>query len=452
MLRPIVIGEEITAHYGDGYCVCYFIQNLFASDRISLWNLVGRKNRHCLCATCEKNGSGGYALQQPNTELLSGLDSDSDSDTSSSDLGDEAEEKPQVPLNINERRTRRGVYHIAQGPSDDSDDSESEDKEPKKEEKEVTKQEEKDFSSELSSLPPSRPSDVSPARAGPSRLGFSRGEGMMTPETDIGAFSSPQAPSAATATDETPTKSTSSTPYKSIIATRRQKAAAAGESISTTSTPTISKSFKVNTQLVTPPPSVETASLPDEPTALVTKKRVTRSISSAMLVDKNKTEAMPVSTKSKDKKADDEAEEPEVTRVLRTRPSAHVNPSVVGSPVKPEIPRDERGRPLPTCITCFNILPIIHVDQQVVWGVGKKKEMPECPRFILCLFTIGSVLISDSFTADACGTLPFIVIHGLHVLLAREHVSCRLRARNLLRLTLHPGGSRLKFCLHLIEN
>jgi hypothetical protein len=149
---------------------------------------------------------------------------------------------------------------------------------------------------------------------------------------------------------------------------------------------------------------------------------------------------------------DDETEEPEVTRVLRTRPSAHATLCVVGTPVKPEIPRDERGRALPTCITCFNILPIIHVDKEVVWGVGKKKEMLECPRFVCCLFDIVSVLTANSFMADACGTLRFIVIHGLHVLLVREHVSCQLRVKNLLRSTLRLDGSRPKFCLHSIES
>ncbi|EGO00022.1 hypothetical protein SERLA73DRAFT_25237, partial [Serpula lacrymans var. lacrymans S7.3] len=39
VMRPIGIGEEITAHYGDGY--------------------FGYRNRHCLCETCEKNGKGG---------------------------------------------------------------------------------------------------------------------------------------------------------------------------------------------------------------------------------------------------------------------------------------------------------------------------------------------------------------------------------------------------------
>jgi [histone H4]-N-methyl-L-lysine20 N-methyltransferase len=383
VLRPIAIGEEITAHYGDGYCV-WFHLTVVGSFLIDLFfrKQVGRKNRHCLCATCEKNGRGGYAPQPPDADLLSGSESESDLDSDTpNDSDDEAEGKEHVPLNVNERRTRRGVYHIAQDDSEGLDDSDAENKDKEtKEEKKIAKQEEQD-ESDLSSLP--FPSDTNsnelPARAGPSR-----GVGMMTPDTDTGASPSSQAhPSAANNADNTSRKSTSMTPYKSIIATRRQKAAAAEERISAA----ITKPVKVKNQLVTPPPSVETASLPDEPNAPASaiEKRVTRSISSAKLVDEGK--SMPTSLKTKgkakgaDKTADeDETEEPEVTRVLRTRPSAHASLGITGSPVKPEIPRDERGRPLPTCITCFNILPIIHVDKEIVWGVGKKKEMPECPR------------------------------------------------------------------------
>ncbi|KAH8119208.1 hypothetical protein DFH11DRAFT_1467947, partial [Phellopilus nigrolimitatus] len=38
-IKPIVVGQELTAHYGDGY--------------------FGRNNRHCLCETCERRGKGG---------------------------------------------------------------------------------------------------------------------------------------------------------------------------------------------------------------------------------------------------------------------------------------------------------------------------------------------------------------------------------------------------------
>lgn len=277
------------------------------------------------------------------------------------------------------------MYHIAQEDSDDSE-TEEKDKETKADERDVTKQEEKDMSSELSSFLSSAeiPSNQSPVRAR-----TSLGVGMMTPDTDTAASpSSHVLTSAATHADELPCKNAPTTPFKSIIATRRQKAAAAESS---TPTPTVTKTGKVKSQLVTPPPSVETSSLPDETSAPVIEKRLTRSASSAKLNDSADTKATSSRRKGNAKETDreddkEETEEPEVTRVLRTRPSTHANLCVV-SPVKPEIPRDERGRPLPTCITCFNILPIIHVDHEVVWGVGKKKEMLECPRFVCFILT-----------------------------------------------------------------
>lgn len=351
----------------------------FHSDGLLLSGPVGRKNRHCLCATCENNGRGGYAPQQPDDEQVSGSesDSDSDSDTSSSDSDDESEEKEHAPLNVNERRTRRGVYHIAQEDSDDSDsEGEAKGKETKADTMNIAKQEEKDVSADLSSFLSEIP-DESPVRARPVH-----GVGIMTPDTDTGNSPASQAlTTAVTATDGMSRKNTPTTPFKSIISTRRQKAAAEKESTPTPTTTT--KTVKIMSQLVTPPPSIETASLPDETSASVMEKRLTRSISAAQLVDKATSSKRKGTFKETDGEHDgEETDEPEVTRVLRTRPSAHANLRVSGSPVKPEVPRDERGRPLPTCITCFNILPIIHVDKEVVWGVGKKKEMLECPRFV----------------------------------------------------------------------
>lgn len=344
--------------------------SIFISSHTPL-HLVGRRNRHCLCATCERKGRGGYALQQPGTDDLPGSESDSSSDSdTSNELEDEPHVNEQVQQNVNERRTRRGIYHIAQGGSDDSDNSDAEDRGNGKGVDEqvakpevvnpVVKLEEKDASSELSSLPPSRRS--SDASAGPSRAGPSRGVGMMTPDTDTTAPSPAQIPQVFAATpildDDLSRTGTPATSYKSIIATRRQKAAAA---VTTE---------MVKRQLVTPPPSIETSSLPDDSsvsTATVSK-RLTRA-------DKGKGKATAI-----DVDADDEVME--VTRVLRTRPSTIIIP--VGTPVKQETPRDENGKILPTCLTCHSILPIIHVDKEVVWGVGKKKEMQECPRCVAC--------------------------------------------------------------------
>ncbi|KAH9957925.1 hypothetical protein BC827DRAFT_1106239, partial [Russula dissimulans] len=39
VVKPVAVGEEVTAHYGDGY--------------------FGRGNRDCLCETCEKRAMGG---------------------------------------------------------------------------------------------------------------------------------------------------------------------------------------------------------------------------------------------------------------------------------------------------------------------------------------------------------------------------------------------------------
>ncbi|KZV98548.1 SET domain-containing protein [Exidia glandulosa HHB12029] len=58
VIKPIEQGQEITAHYGNSY--------------------FGRKNKDCLCETCEKAGKGAYA---PRVE---GVDDVSESDISES--------------------------------------------------------------------------------------------------------------------------------------------------------------------------------------------------------------------------------------------------------------------------------------------------------------------------------------------------------------------------------
>lgn len=87
VIKPIAVGEEVTAHYGDDY--------------------FGRNNRHCLCHTCESGGRGGYTPEE-------GVDPPSDSD---SDTSDRSSQRPReggsvATLNVNERRTRRGVYAV----------------------------------------------------------------------------------------------------------------------------------------------------------------------------------------------------------------------------------------------------------------------------------------------------------------------------------------------------
>lgn len=113
---------------------------------------VGKKNKDCLCETCEKNGKGGYAPerqqlpQQPqhgedghadagagdsssDSDSNSNSDSDSDSDSSSSSSDSENDQAKKPLLNINERRTRRGVYAVTRPAANNSDDSDDEDEE-----------------------------------------------------------------------------------------------------------------------------------------------------------------------------------------------------------------------------------------------------------------------------------------------------------------------------------
>ncbi|KAJ7703085.1 hypothetical protein B0H17DRAFT_1041561 [Mycena rosella] len=389
VLRTIAIGEEITAHYGDGY--------------------FGRKNRHCLCETCEKRGRGGYAPDHTDedppissdSESDSGSDLDSDSDSNASH-SDGERKKP--ALNLNERRTRRGVYAVMpeEGDSDGSD-NDADDGAPTSAQMdavgggEIELAAEVDTASDLTSLPPSRAQSNSalPAVAGPSSLPTPETPGMASPALSALTALSPamtarssSALTSLSSADDLPStpKSNQSTPFRSIIATRGQK-------VKESSTPTAA----LAKQLMTPPLSED----PDTPA-----KRVTRSASANMLstrgtVDdkgKGKQKASQASTpaptplsgtarKGKGKEELDVKKEEAEPRMLRARPSVPAAVEVTKEPPpKREILKGPDGKPLPICSTCSNVLPVISVDSKVVWGLEpsskKKNKKQDCPRCI----------------------------------------------------------------------
>ncbi|KAJ3544506.1 hypothetical protein NMY22_g2756 [Coprinellus aureogranulatus] len=347
VLRPIAVGEEITAHYGDSY--------------------FGKRNKHCLCETCEKNGRGGYAPDQDET-TSSSSDSDSDSDSSvSSDTESEAEEQP--VLNLNERRTRRGVYAVAKDDSSEESDNEEDNVVPLAGAQDVIElSNDADASSDLTSL---LTESNSPPRSTPSALTSLPESGLSTPSSLLTSLSSLSAHRAASS-------SRKSTPFQSIISTRSQ-AKAASISIRDRSASTSASTTPVrrSTRVV----SSAYASANRVPPVAVKGKEKGKAVPTP-----SATPTAPRRTSSKEKEDIAVKKEEVESRVLRARPSApNLVETAKEAPPKKVVPRGPDGKPLPTCVTCANVLPVIVVDQEIVWGLGpetkkSKKQRQECPR------------------------------------------------------------------------
>ncbi|KAK2463199.1 hypothetical protein APHAL10511_004854 [Amanita phalloides] len=331
VLRPISIGEEITAHYGDGY--------------------FGRKNRHCLCETCEKNGRGGYTPDydenEPEPDSSSGSDTESCSSSSESDLAP-------PNMNVDERRTRRGVYAILQkGTEHDTDESDEDAEDSEKVAIELSV--EVDAGSSVSATPLGMDSRPSP---------------MISDSGGIAQSLSSSGPLPSDSLDKSINngRKQTTTPFRSIIATRRQKA-----------------------QETT---SAKLKSPPESGSSSPRRTRATRSSSAVQSFEKGKgrekTFTPAITSASKrtgDGKDDVKVKKEEVEhRNLRARPSVtQLNDATKIALIK-EVPRGPDGKPLPLCVTCSNVLPVISVDSKIVWGLGlesspkRKKQKLECPR------------------------------------------------------------------------
>ena len=329
---------------------------------------------------------GGYG---PPMQLSDDGRSDESSDV---ELPEKDGDEPAV--NINERRTRRGVYAVLK----ESDTETAEDTEVEPEsttlggetpcaidfelELEATETELDATPMGLTSLPPSRSSLVPPL---PLR-------GLATPEPDSESPASGGAPSRyrsiklkpgepSASASPAPSVARSATPvFEPIITTRLQKKA---------------RGLQQQQQLVTPPLTEDTASLAESAPAHSTRSasrgkgkgvptsepdRVLRgrpalrgasigalSTSTSTSTSKQKTKAAEEGTRNKDK-GKGKAPAQEDADAGKTRKT--FDPDV------------------PTCVTCLNVLPIISLDQTIVYGdfnntTGKgKKEKRECPRCV----------------------------------------------------------------------
>ncbi|KAG6879664.1 hypothetical protein C0992_013200 [Termitomyces sp. T32_za158] len=342
--------------------------------------IVGRKNRHCLCETCEKRGTGGYSPENDD-DLQPSSESESDSDSVPSDSDDERSH-PTSNVNVNERRTRRGVYAIVAAKEDDSDDSDEEDftSVPLTDDQDIPADgkielvTERDTPSDLTSIPASVGSSESAHTTPPASK-------LITPVHEQSTASSSRSLSMSSVGENWRSPS-----FRSIISTRRQKAAEAAAAAA---------------QHVSPAPTEDTVVISDTATP---RKRSTRSVSIQEPVARRQSngkgkakEDTPISASSSRgstaKKDEINVKNEEVEpRSLRARPQAGASADAPKDPLtKTEAPKGPDGKTLPTCSTCSNVLPVISVDSQVVWGLvettsrstpkkKKKIEVQECPR------------------------------------------------------------------------
>ena len=304
----------------------------------------------------------------------------------SSDVELPEKDGDELAVNVNERRTRRGVYAVLK----ESDTESAEDTEPEPESTTVGGETPCpiDFTLEVEvtddttsigpiSLPPSRSSLLLPQPM----------LGLATPDPDSASAASGSAPSRhqsikpgepSASASPAPSVARSATPvFEPIITTRRQKKERELQ--------------QQQQQLVTPPLSEDTASLADSASVPAHSTRsasrgrgkgvptrehdrvlrgrptlrggsVALSASASTPTSKQKEKVADEGTRNKDKGKGKAPAQEEVD---------------TGKTFDPDVP---------TCVTCLTVLPIISLDQTIVYGDFDnttrkgKKEKRECPR------------------------------------------------------------------------
>ena len=310
---------------------------LFISVVINPFGTVGRNNRHCLCQTCEDAGRGGYTPEEA-------VDPPSDSDSDVSDRSSQRakDRESTAPLNVNERRTRRGVYAVMP------------ENQIKEREQFTIPKIELDAEDSLLSLTFPSPSTS---------------DGVLLETPQLSRESSTM----------------SSTSYITVPSDHRCSGVARGDVNLVTdhtdhsvSTGEISKSEAVvrTSARLRDRPS-KPSSLNPGPSRLATPENRLRSSS----------------------RGRSSGAEPPEQRVLRPRasdlgPGKNLSGKSEGAPQRMNPAKKTIPKGVPTCVICKGILPVISVDSEIVWGLegydekgkklkGKKASSLECPRYAI---------------------------------------------------------------------
>jgi histone-lysine N-methyltransferase SUV420H len=332
---------------------------------------------------------GGYG---PPMQLTDDGRSDESSDV---ELPEKDGDEPAV--NVNERRTRRGVYAVLK----ESDGEPAEDTEAEPEsttlggedpcaidltlEVEATETEPDAMFIGPNSIPPSRSSLILPLTIG----------GLATPEPDSVSAVSGSALSRhrsikpgdlSASGSPAPSVARSATPvFEPIITTRLQKKARELQ--------------QQQQQLVTPPLSEDTASVAESASVPVRSTRsasrgkgqavatgeVDRVLRGRPALRSGSVGSLPVSaststSKQKTKAVEDGARNKDKGKGKAS--ASALDETDIGKKGKTSDPA------VPTCVTCLSVLPIISLDRTIVYGdfdntSGKgKKEKRECPRCV----------------------------------------------------------------------
>ena len=261
-------------------------------------------------------------------------------------------------MNLNERRTRSGVYAVSKPAlesSDESDDNEDDNIKPLANASDVPADGEIELTADFG--PGSDLSSRAPSLT-------TRRTASSTPVVGSSKRSSSSASTEPASTGPATAISNPSTPFRSIISTRSQKAKVSPS----THNPNVSTPVKA--------PHSETVDSP---------RRLTRSVSMLQLSDKAKGKAKASSTPNsitlpvKPSKASGKDENKAKTNDNDARSVQNDFPKIR------EVPRGPDGKPLPTCVTCSNVLPLISVDSKVIWGLETSKKdknaKRDCPRY-----------------------------------------------------------------------